>query len=168
MFLRLVLMVALFGCNSMSGHEKQKSVGEKAGQPSTAPKPTSAVKKEASVSPKPSSVKSNPIETRYAIKHPKISNGDPVKIQIRPLGEYKINEEYPASLNFTPQSSKEPKSAEEKTKTAALLSFEVPKITKSQGAAPSEVKAVIDFSVCNKELCELIEKELSWTVKPDA
>lgn len=168
MFLRLVLMVALFGCNSMSGNEKQRAVGGTTAQASTTDKAKNTAKKTNSVKPKPTAVKTNPIETRYALKHPKISNGDPLKIQIRPLGEYKINEEYPASLNFTQQSSKTPQSAAEQTKTAALLSFEVPKITKSKGDQPSEVKAVIDFSVCNKELCELIEKEISWTVKPDA
>ena len=161
-------MVALFGCNSMSDSGKQKAVGKRTSQASTVKKANKTAKKTDSAKAKPTAVKTNPIETRYALKYPKISNGDPLKIQIRPLGEYKINEEYPASLNFTQQSSKAPQSATEQAKTAALLSFEVPKITKPAGDQPSEVKAVIDFSVCNKELCELIEKEISWTVKPDA
>ena len=168
MFLRLVFMVAVFGCNSMGDSGKQKAVGQETSQGSTAKKVNKTAAKINSAKPKPTTVKTTTTETRYAIKHPKISNGDPLKIQIRPLGEYKINEEYPASLNFTQQSSKAPQSAKEQAKTAALLSFEVPKITKPKGDQPSEVKAVIDFSVCNKELCELIEKEISWTVKPDA
>ena len=130
-------------------------------------KNTKTVKKAAPAKAK-TSAEANVGDARYVIQFPASNEGTETTVTVRPLGDYKMNLEYPASLNLDKTNAPAPLAGQHKSPSAlteAQLKFVMP-IKKSAGADKvTSIKATIDFSVCNAQACEMIEKEITWKVK---
>lgn len=104
-------------------------------------------------------------DSRFLIQFPSMKGQTSVKVL--PLADFKMNVDYPASLTVDKEQTltslsgvrKEPAELTEKQ-----LQFNLP----AKPKAPTKIKATIDFSVCNAQACEMVEKEITWMVKPDA
>ena len=105
-------------------------------------------------------------DPRFVIQFPKPSEAPKTThVKVLPLADYKMNLEYPASLNLDkglPASDLAGKRQEPTSLTEAALDFKMP----IKSDKELTMKAVIDFSVCNAQACEMIEKEITWTAKP--
>ncbi len=146
-----------------------------ANQPPTQPeqpvKPTAKVK---TVKTKPSKSKAKVPPTtkttlgdpRFVIQFPKTTTSDKTtQVKVMPLADYKMNLEYPASLNLDKGVSDASLAGKRQSPSAlaeGALEFKMP----ISGEKEMKMKAVIDFSVCNAQTCEMIEKEITWTAKP--
>lgn len=118
--------------------------------------------------PKSKVAKSNVGDTRYVIHFPSSKDGRNTTVLVRPLGDFKMNLEYPASLNL--DKTEAPKNLAGQSQsptelTEAQLNFVMPVGEEASKRDGTKLKAVIDFSVCNAQACEMIEKEITWKVK---
>ena len=138
------------------------------------PKPEAAVKAEgAGVEAKANDgVQKAPAATEnaaavvYSIEAPdlsvKVGEKGAVKIDIKPIDGYKINEQYPWKVemtspeNFGVENAKLGKDKWQLSK--ALASISVPIEAKTAGEG--EVKAKVKFSICNEDKCELLKKDI--------
>jgi hypothetical protein len=104
-------------------------------------------------------------DPRYVIQFP--HGKDQTEIKILPLADFKMNVEYPASLELDKALAIAPLAGQRKEPThlsEKQLQFVMPAKT----TEPVELKARLDFSVCNAQACEMVETEVKWTVKPGA
>jgi hypothetical protein len=104
-------------------------------------------------------------DSRFVIQFP--TSKDQTEIKILPLADFKMNVEYPASLvmdKTLPLDNLAGKRKEPSKLTEKQLQFVLPAKTDK----PVELKAMLDFSVCNEQACEMVETEVKWTVKPGA
>ncbi|MGB0646976.1 MAG: hypothetical protein ACPGQS_07365, partial [Bradymonadia bacterium] len=88
-------------------------------------------------------------------------------VKVLPLADFKMNVDYPASLTVAKEQSLANLSGV-RNEPAQLTEKQLQFNLAAQPKAPTTVKATIDFSVCNAQACEMVEKEITWTVKPDA
>lgn len=89
-------------------------------------------------------------------------------VTLTPLGEYKINMEYPLRLTVEGSADSTPKKlvlgakqAQKMTEKGVVL---LPK-AKLGKAGDHTFKAEFRFSVCTKKHCELMREQLSWVAK---
>lgn|GEM_PF-6423418 len=86
-------------------------------------------------------------------------------VTLVPLGEYKVNQEYPTKLSATAASGVKPATLVLKKKEAASFSEKsaVFKPAFVAGTAGKyRVDAVFKFSVCTEKVCELKTEKLHW------
>ena len=158
----LVLVTFCFACSSEKPAEKPTvKTALKASEAANklVPKPVS--KKQAT--PKNSAKKVG--DSRYVIQFPQ--GKDQTEVKILPLADFKMNVDYPASLELDKTLAIAPLAGQRKEPThlsEKQLQFVMPAKT----VKPIELKAKLDFSVCNAQACEMVETEVKWTVKPGA
>ena len=131
------------------------------------PVPKTTVKREKE-KPKSKVAKSNIGDTRYVIHFPSSKDGRNTTVLVRPLGDFKMNLEYPASLNLDKTDAPENLAGQSQSPTElteAQLNFVMPLGKEAPTSGGKKLKAVIDFSVCNAQACEMIEKEITWQVQ---
>ena len=107
-------------------------------------------------------------DTRYVIHFPSSKDGRKTNVLVRPLGDFKMNLEYPASLNLDKTEAPKNLAGQRQAPTElteAQLHFVMPISEEAPSSNGTKLKAVIDFSVCNAQACEMIEKEITWKVK---
>ena len=148
---------------------------DKSAPQSTAPTQTKTVKVENTKVAKkkpPSNTKPKAnaavADARYVIQFPASKTGAETTVSVRPLGDYKMNLDYPASLNVDKTDAPAPLAGQQKSPSAlteAQLKFVMPIETTKASDKGTSIKAMIDFSVCNAQACEMVEKEITWKVK---
>lgn len=165
-FLILIVLAFAFGCDDSRRNSKDSAAPQKVtvtNTKTTLPTkkaPSKALKKE----PKTTG------ETRYVIQFPTSKSGQDTTVRVLPLSDYKMNLEYPASLKLdktvAPATVAGKVISPAQPLKEAQLQFVVPVSNAKNAKTETKYKASIDFSVCNAQACEMIEKEITWTSKP--
>ena len=168
-FLFLIALVTMACSPSKTDREtKQKQTVKVTNTKTVAP---AANVKKAPVTAKPvakPNAKSAAGDARYVIQFPPSKKGTETTVRVLPLGDYKMNLEYPASLNLDGSAAPAGLAGKQKQPselTEARLNFVLPLEKGAASMKDASIKATIDFSVCNAQACEMIEKEITWKVK---
>ena len=160
----LVLVSLCFACSTESSKTKEPT--------KASVKTTNTASKKTAAKPKASKQSGTTTKTTKAMGDPRFLIQFPTakgqtSVKVLPLADYKMNVDYPASLTGNkgqPIASLSGIRKEPSKLTEKQLRFNLP----AQPKKATEVKATIDFSVCNAQACEMVEKEITWTIKPDA
>ena len=156
--MRILSLIAVLclACSNKSSTEAQEPRETKNEQTTTSPVVNPKVASQKTATPQVG-------DPRFMIQFPKSANGSEIKI--RPLADYKMNVDYPAALTVN-ATSKLTEIAGKRQEPSALTEKELGFKVSAQPTSPMEVKALIDFSVCNAQACEMVEKEVKWTITP--
>ena len=87
-------------------------------------------------------------------------------VKLEPRAPYKVNLEYPTKLTVSGPAAAAPRSLRLTAKDAARLDEKAgvfrPSVKLREGGK-HDFSAIFKFSVCTKELCELLSEKLTWT-----
>ncbi len=164
----LILVSFCFACSSekpaeMSGNKAALKTEKASKSVKTVSKEPTKSTKKAAPNPKPNSKTLG--DPRYVIQFP--PSKDNTEIKILPLADFKMNVDYPASLLLDKQLAIQPLAGQRK-EPSHLSEKQLQFVLPAKTDKPVELKAMVDFSVCNAQACEMVETEVKWTVKPGA
>ena len=147
----MICWLGASGCNKQGGGDPQQPTAEApaAGSPAKPDKTAPALKLE------------------IAASEGKVGQELAAEVKVLPVGEYKINLEYPHKLKVSGPAAATPKEAalaakDAKVSKAALLFKPAFKLS---SAGEHAFKGKLRFSVCTEKQCEIKAEKVQWVFK---